>query len=67
MSVTVHIGSGAVKLDAPLTTQANARDTTSRIPFSETRAAGRVQRPPDFHPQNEETDHARQENTNVDR
>lgn len=26
MSVTVHVGSGAVKLDALLTTQANARD-----------------------------------------
>ncbi|MCF6119493.1 hypothetical protein L2449_21875 [Mesorhizobium muleiense] len=42
----VTVGSGAVKLDAPLIRQANAG---GRIAFSETRAAGRVQGPPDFH------------------
>jgi hypothetical protein len=34
MSVTAHIGCGAVKQDAPLI------NITSRIPFSETHAAG---------------------------
>jgi hypothetical protein len=37
MSVTVHVGSGAVKLDALLLRKQTPG--TSRIPFSETRAA----------------------------
>lgn len=51
----VTVGSRAVKLNA----------ASSRIPFSKTRAAGRVQCPPSIHKRG--TDHARQENTDVDR
>lgn len=41
MSVTVHIGSGAAKLDAPLTTQASAREYHVPDPlFRDPRRAG---------------------------